>query len=73
MPIGKEALDFIENHRVTYVVEQNRDAQMMGILQLETPEHATRIKSVLHYNGFPLHAATVVDQIMELESKEQKA
>src|SRR4029077_5467612 len=38
MPIGTEVRDFIRAHRVVYVVEQNRDAQVASILRLEMPE-----------------------------------
>ncbi len=47
-----------------YVVEQNRDAQMLGLIRLEcAPERAAKLRSVLHYSGLPIDARTVTDAI----------
>ncbi len=67
LPIDTEVRDFVREHRVTYVVEQNRDAQVTSILRLEMPERATAIRSVLHYSGLPLDAQSVVDGVVEQE------
>lgn len=67
LPVDGEVRDFIAAHRIVYVVEQNRDAQVRSILQLEAPESATRLASVLHYNGLPLDAQSVVESIMAQE------
>jgi len=63
LPIGSEVREFIESHAVVYVVEQNRDAQCASILRLECPERATLIRSVLHYNGLPIDARSIVEGI----------
>jgi 2-oxoglutarate ferredoxin oxidoreductase subunit alpha len=68
LPIDTEVRDFIRGHRVVYVVEQNRDAQVASILRLEMPERATMIRSVLHYSGLPIDAQSVVDGITDQES-----
>jgi 2-oxoglutarate ferredoxin oxidoreductase subunit alpha len=68
LPIGDEVRDFIRAHRVVYVVEQNRDAQVASILRLEMPERATAIRSVLHYSGLPIDAQSIVDGITEQEA-----
>jgi 2-oxoglutarate ferredoxin oxidoreductase subunit alpha len=68
LPIDTEVRDFVRSHRVVYVVEQNRDAQVASILRLEMPERATTIRSVLHYSGLPLDAQSVVDGITDQES-----
>lgn len=73
LPIDGEVRDFIAQHRVIYVVEQNRDAQMASILELECPEQIMQIKHVLHYDGLPIDATTVVDQIIAAEKKETKS
>jgi 2-oxoglutarate/2-oxoacid ferredoxin oxidoreductase subunit alpha len=69
LPIGAETREFIESHRVVYVVEQNRDAQCASILRLEMPERATMLKSVLHYSGLPIDAQSIVDDILAQENK----
>jgi 2-oxoglutarate ferredoxin oxidoreductase subunit alpha len=72
LPIDVDVREFIANHRVVYVVEQNRDAQCTSILRLECPDRATSIKAVLNYNGLPLDAVTVVEQVLGEEQKEKK-
>jgi 2-oxoglutarate ferredoxin oxidoreductase subunit alpha len=69
LPIDQDVRDFITSHRVVYIVEQNRDAQCASILRLECPEQATKMKSVLHYNGLPIDAMSIVEDILEQERK----
>jgi 2-oxoglutarate ferredoxin oxidoreductase subunit alpha len=72
LPIGDETRNFILSHRVVYVVEQNRDAQCAEILRLEMPERATLIQSVLHYDGFPLDAQSVIEEVVAQETAKEK-
>ena len=61
--------EFIRNHERIYIVEQNRDAQMRSLLLMDgDPIYATRLKSVLHYNGLPIDARSVTDGILKLET-----
>ena len=56
---------FIERHDRVYVVEQNRDAQMLSLIKLDAPvELASRLRSVLHYSGDPIDARTITDSIL---------
>ncbi len=64
LPIGPEAADWIRRHERIYVVEQNRDAQLVTILRDEFPEIAARFVPVRQYNGLPLDATTVVDGVL---------
>ena len=51
-----------------YVVDQNRDRQMMSLLLMDgEPSNAGRLRSVLHYNGLPIDARSVSDRILEQE------
>ncbi|GMW02508.1 MAG: oxidoreductase [Candidatus Hydrogenedentota bacterium] len=63
LPVNGVVKSFIERHKTVYVVEQNRDAQMAMILRSEYPEQSVKLKSVLHYNGLPLDAETLVQKI----------
>ncbi len=63
LPIGAETREFIAQHDLIYVVEQNRDAQCASILRLDVPEASTKLKSILHYNGMPIDAQSIVDEI----------
>jgi 2-oxoglutarate ferredoxin oxidoreductase subunit alpha len=67
LPAHEKVREFIANHRVTYVVEQNRDAQLASILRMDWPEVATNIKSVLYYDGLPIDARSISDGIVASE------
>ena len=69
-PFTGEVLQFIASHKRVYVVDQNRDGQMLNLLKLDVPaEHVARLRSVLHYNGLPLDARSVTDDIISQEAK----
>ena len=72
LPINDQVRAFIAEHRVVYVVEQNRDAQCASILRLECPEQATTLRSVLHYSGMPLDAQFIVDEVLAQEKKRER-
>jgi 2-oxoglutarate ferredoxin oxidoreductase subunit alpha len=63
LPLSEEVFEFLRGHDRVYVVEQNRDAQMQKLLCMEAPAEATKLRSILHYNGLPLDAQTVVEGI----------
>ena len=63
-PFGETVENFIMEHDVCYVVEQNRDAQLRSLLVLETAVPKDKLRSVLVYGGFPLSARPVVEEIM---------
>ena len=63
-PFGEEVEQFLERHRVVYVVEQNRDAQLKSLLTLETRIDKARLRSLLHYSGLPVSSAFIVDGIL---------
>ena len=69
LPIGPEVREFIDRHPAVYVVEQNRDAQCASILRLECPDRAPLIRSILHYNGLPIDAHSIVEGILAGEKK----
>jgi 2-oxoglutarate ferredoxin oxidoreductase subunit alpha len=69
-PFTREVHDFVASHDVVYVVEQNRDAQMLNLLKLDlAAEQVTKLRSVLHYNGLPIDARSVTDDIVSQEGK----
>jgi 2-oxoglutarate ferredoxin oxidoreductase subunit alpha len=63
LPASKEVKDFIENHRMIYVVELNRDGQLRVILQSEFPEGASRLRSLAHLDGLPLSTNWLVNAL----------
>src|SRR5215469_14802617 len=69
-PFTREVHDFIEKHDRVYVVEQNRDAQMLSLLKLDIRTELTpRLRSIAHIHGLPLDARSVTDEIMTMEGK----
>jgi len=69
LPLHKEVDNFLKDHERLYVIEQNRDAQLAGILRMEKPEAATKLFSVLEYDGLPLTARHVAGEILTKEGK----
>ena len=67
-PFTSELDEFLDRYPRIYVVEQNRDAQMLGLMRLDcTPERVARLRSVRHYSGLPIDARSVTDAIEEQE------
>ena len=59
---------FIERHDRVYVVEQNRDGQMLSLMKLElAPELIRRLRSVRHYSGLPIDARSITDSLLVQE------
>ncbi len=63
-PFDEEVQAFLCEHEFSFVVEQNRDAQLRSLLLLETPVLKEQLRSVLIYGGFPLSARHVIDGIL---------
>ncbi|MGD0366805.1 MAG: 2-oxoacid:acceptor oxidoreductase subunit alpha [Acidobacteriaceae bacterium] len=64
-PFSREVRDFVASHERIYVVEQNRDAQMLSLLKLDLPAGETpKLRSVRHFNGLPIDARSVTDEIV---------
>jgi 2-oxoglutarate/2-oxoacid ferredoxin oxidoreductase subunit alpha len=69
-PFTQHLLDFIRRHERVYVVEQNRDAQMLGLMRLEfDAADIAKLRSMKYYGGLPLDARTVTDDVIHQEGK----
>ena len=64
LPLHDEVVDFVNECRVVYVAEQNRDGQMADILRLKVPGSAMKIRKILHYNGRPMPARSVEEGVL---------
>jgi 2-oxoglutarate/2-oxoacid ferredoxin oxidoreductase subunit alpha len=62
-PFSSVVSEFIESHERCFVVEQNRDAQLRSLIQIETGIARDRMTSVLDYGGLPLTADFVVSEV----------
>ena len=70
-PFNAELAAFIDAHERIYVIEQNRDAQLLQLMRLElTPDRQSRLRSVLHYNGLPIDARSITDDVLAQEGYE---
>src|SRR5947199_9189935 len=70
-PFTGELVAFIDAHERIYVVEQNRDAQLLQLMKLElTPERVSKLRSILHYNGLPIDARSITDDLLAQEGFE---
>jgi 2-oxoglutarate/2-oxoacid ferredoxin oxidoreductase subunit alpha len=64
-PFTHEVHTFVASHDRVYIIEQNRDAQMLSLLKLDLPaEYAVKLRSVRHFNGLPFDARSVTDALV---------
>ena len=69
-PFANEISDFVRSHKRVYVVEQNRDAQMLSLLKLDLDNDLVpKLRSVAKLDGLPLDARSVTDEIVAMEVK----
>jgi 2-oxoglutarate/2-oxoacid ferredoxin oxidoreductase subunit alpha len=69
-PLSQEIADFVRTHERVYVVEQNRDAQLLSLLKIELDgELVSKLRSVARLDGLPIDARSVTDEIVALEGK----
>jgi len=69
-PFNRDLHQFVKDHERIYVVEQNRDAQMLQLIKLDlAPEQVVKLRSVRHYNGLPIDARSVTDEVISQEGK----
>nr|WP_070960265.1 2-oxoacid:acceptor oxidoreductase subunit alpha [Hyphomonas sp. Mor2] len=64
-PFTDEVEAFIADHEEVFVVEQNRDAQLLNLLLTETNAAREKLIPVLHYSGEPLNYRFVCDALMK--------
>jgi len=64
-PFNDEVQEFLDAHDRIYVVEQNRDAQLHGLLVLETRVNPEKLVPALFYNGLPIEANGIIAAINE--------
>jgi 2-oxoglutarate ferredoxin oxidoreductase subunit alpha len=72
-PFTAALTEFIDQHQRVYVVEQNRDGQMLGLMRLDLdPSHTAKLRSVRHYSGLPIDARSVSDDILIQEGLKRR-
>jgi 2-oxoglutarate ferredoxin oxidoreductase subunit alpha len=67
-PFTTEVFDFIDACDRVYVVEQNRDAQMLSLLKMEcAPAQFAKLRSIRHYLGLPIDGRSVTQELLKQE------
>jgi 2-oxoglutarate ferredoxin oxidoreductase subunit alpha len=67
-PFSREVHEFVAWHDRVYVIEQNRDAQMLSLLKLDLQaEDIVKLRSIRHFNGLPIDARSVTDDLVTQE------
>jgi 2-oxoglutarate ferredoxin oxidoreductase subunit alpha len=67
-PFSREVHEFVASHDRVYVIEQNRDAQMLSLLKLDLQaEEIVKLRSIRHFNGLPIDARSVTDDLVTQE------
>ena len=67
-PFTPEVFEFIDTCDRVYVVEQNRDSQMLSLLRMEcTPAQIAKLRPVPHYAGLPIDGRSVTTELLKQE------
>jgi 2-oxoglutarate ferredoxin oxidoreductase subunit alpha len=73
LPFTSHVEEFVDRCDRVYVVEQNRDAQMLNLLKVGlSPEKIVKLRSILHYSGIPIDARFITDALTSAEEKETR-
>jgi 2-oxoglutarate ferredoxin oxidoreductase subunit alpha len=72
-PFGEEVEAFLASHETIFVVEQNRDAQLKSLLTIETAVEKRKLRSILHYSGFPVSSVFIVAGVTEALARGEAA
>jgi 2-oxoglutarate ferredoxin oxidoreductase subunit alpha len=67
-PFTTEVFAFIDACDRVYVIEQNRDAQMLSLLKIEcSTAQFAKLRSIRHYVGLPLDGRSVTTELVKQE------
>ncbi|HTQ13786.1 MAG TPA: 2-oxoacid:acceptor oxidoreductase subunit alpha [Rhizomicrobium sp.] len=64
-PFPESVVEFINAHDQVFVIEQNRDAQMLKLIVNECAIDPARFISILHYDGTPVTARFITAAVAE--------
>ena len=63
LPLNGVVENFIKDYEKIYVVDQNQQGQMAGLIRMRCPAVAGKVHNILHYDGMPIDAGSIVKQI----------
>ena len=64
-PFNEQVRDFVEQHDIVYVIDQNRDAQMRSLLINELEVNPAKLVALRHYDGMPIMARFIHQFIVD--------
>jgi 2-oxoglutarate/2-oxoacid ferredoxin oxidoreductase subunit alpha len=67
LPFFDDVLEFLNAHDKVYVVEINRDGQLLQLLNVYFPERSSKLIKTAHMDGLPLSAEWVANAIAKNE------
>ncbi len=71
-PFSQEVNDFVAQHETIYVVEQNRDGQMMNLLKTDLDAfEAPKLRPVRYFAGLPIEARVITEAITTYEGEQK--
>jgi 2-oxoglutarate ferredoxin oxidoreductase subunit alpha len=69
-PFTDELNDFIDRCDRVYVVEQNRDGQMLALMRMDlATERLQKLRSIRHYIGLPIDGRSVTTELLKQEDQ----
>ncbi len=67
-PFSDAVYEFIERHDRVYVIDQNRDGQLLLLFRMDAKlEHLAKLRSIRHYDGLPIDARSITDELLKQE------
>jgi 2-oxoglutarate ferredoxin oxidoreductase subunit alpha len=72
-PFGPKVGEFLRSCEKVYVVDQNRDAQLLQLLTLSFPDQHAKLSSVRYYTGLPIPANAITRQVLRGQGKSHVA
>lgn len=72
-PFHDSVRQFIDDHELVYVIDQNRDAQLKSLLKIELNINESQMHSILSYNGVLITAQHIERAVLDSLSNLDKA
>ena len=64
-PFHQSVKEFVNDHELVYIIEQNRDAQLKSLLKIECNANEEQMHSILSYNGILITAQHIERDILD--------
>lgn len=64
-PFHESVSEFINDHKMVFVIEQNRDAQLKSLLKIECHINEEQMHSILSYNGLLITASHIESEFIK--------